>query len=73
MNNLFTKSELDEYNVFKTTLKHEQVTYKGETFECIKKEDLERFVELELAFLRHKEACKSIGVVGVGCFNTYQK
>jgi hypothetical protein len=73
MTNLFTKSELDAYNAFKANLEYEQKTYKGETFECIKKEDLEKFVELELAFLRHRAACKLVGVVGVGCFNTYQK
>ena len=73
MTNLFTKSELDAYKAFKLNLEYEQKTYKGETLDCIKQEDLEKFVELELAFLRHKEACRLVGVVGVGCFNTYQK
>jgi len=73
MANLLTKSELDAYNAFKSNLEYEQKTYKNQTFDCIKEQDLEKFVELELAFLRHKEACRLIGVVGVGCFNTYQK
>ena len=69
---LFTKQELKEFNDFTDNQKFDIKIIDGETCNCIKDEDLNKYIELQVKFLIHKQACKEIGVVGVGCFHTYQ-
>lgn len=69
---LFTKQELKEFNDFTDNQKFDIKIIDGETCKCIKDEDLNKYIELQVKFLIHKQACKEIGVVGVGCFHTYQ-
>ena len=69
---LFTKQELKEFNDFTVNQKFDIKTINGEICKCIKDEDLNKYIELQVKFLSHKQACQEIGVVGVGCFHTYQ-
>ena len=71
-NKLFTKKELKEFNDFTDNQKFDIKIIDGETCKCIKDKDLNKYIELQVKFLSHKKACKEIGVVGVGCFYTYQ-
>ena len=69
---LFTKAELKAFNDFNDNQKFDTKIIDGETCKCIKDEDLNKYIELQVKFLSHKQACQEIGVVGVGCFHTYQ-
>ena len=69
---LFTKKELKEFNDFTNNQKFDNKNIDGELCKCIKDKDLNKYIELQVKFLSHKKACKEIGVVGVGCFYTYQ-
>ena len=71
-NKLFTKQELKEFNDFTDNQKFDTKIIDGENCKCIKDKDLNKYIELQVKFLSHKKACKEIGVVGVGCFYTYQ-
>jgi len=69
---MFTQSELKEFNDFTNKQKFDIKIINGETCKCIKDEDLEKYIELQVKFLSHKQACKSIGVLGVGCYTTFK-
>ena len=69
---LFTKKELKEFNDFTDNQKFDTKIIGGETCKCIKDKDLHKYIDLQVKFLYHEQACKEIGVVGVGCFYTYQ-
>ena len=69
---LFTKKELKEFNDFTDNQKFDTKIIDGETCKCIKDKDLNKYIELQVKVLSHKQACKEIGVVGVGCFYIYQ-
>jgi len=69
---MFNQSELKEFNDFTDKQKFDIKIINGETCKCIKDEDLEKYIELHVKFLSHKKACKAIGVVGVGCYTTFE-
>ena len=71
-NKLFTRKELKEFNDFTDNQKFDIKIIDGETCKCIKEKDLHKYIDLQVRFLYHEQACKEIGVVGVGCFYTYQ-
>ena len=71
-NKLFTKAELKAFNDFNYNQKFDIKILDGETCKCIKDKDLNKYIELQVKFLSHKQACKEIPIVGVDCCYTYQ-
>ena len=69
---LFTKAELKAFNDFNDNQKFDTKIIDGETCKCIKDEDLNKYIELQVIFLSHKKASQEIAFVGVACFHTYQ-
>ena len=65
MPKMFTQSELREFNDFNDSL---VLTPNN----GVQDKDLDKFLTLHIAFHHHKEACKAIGVLGVGCYRTFK-
>ena len=65
MPKMFTQSELKEFNDFNDSL---VLTPNN----GVQDKDLNKFLELHIKFEGHKQACKAIGVLGVGCYRTFK-
>jgi len=62
---MFNQSELKEFNDFNDSLV--LTSNNG-----VQDKDLDKFLTLHIAFHHHKEACKALGVLGVGCYTTFK-
>tara|TARA_R100001463_G_scaffold72334_1_gene126207 strand:- start:218 stop:421 length:204 start_codon:yes stop_codon:yes gene_type:complete len=65
MSKMFNQSELKEFNDFNDSLV--LTSNNG-----VQDKDLDKFLTLHIAFHHHKEACKALGVLGVGCYTTFK-